>query len=259
MISPAPAQSLKKSTRELVQSVGRYVLLLWDALGTPSAFLRYGHEISAQMMRVGVRSLPIVMLAAAFTGGVTTLQTIYQMDAPLVPMSTVGAVVVPTLILESGALITAFILAGRVGARIAAELGSMRVGDQIDALEVMGLNSTAYLVAPRVLAGTLLFPILYVAACLIGSLASVLVVQFSDQLTVEEFFVGARSFFTPFYAFYGLIKAAVFGFLLSSISCYVGYYTEGGAVGVGRSATQAAVVSCVYILLADYILAATLL
>jgi phospholipid/cholesterol/gamma-HCH transport system permease protein len=210
-------------------------------------------------MRVGVESLPIVAIAAAFTGGVTTEQTIYQMRYPLIPESTVGAIVVPSIILEFGALITAFILAGRVSARIAAELGSMRTGGQIDALDVMGIRSSGYLILPRVLAGVATFPLLYIVATVVGSTAGLGVASASSTVTTAEFLSGARSFFTGFMAVYGLVKAIVFGFLITSIACYVGYYTDGGAQGVGRSATQAAVAACVFILVADYLLAILML
>lgn len=241
-------------------SLGRYVLLLWRAFTAPPRELaRHRADFSRQMMRLGLASLPIVMLAAAFTGGVTTVQAIYQMRSPLIPKSTIGAIVVPSMILELGVLVAAFILAGRVGARIAAEIGAMRASEQIDALEVMGLSAPGYLVAPRVVAGTLMFPVLYVAACVVGAGAGTLVASASGALTPAEFILGARSFFTPFDALYGCTKALVFGFIITSVACYKGYYVEGGAEGVGESTTEAAVTSCIFVLLADYVLAATLL
>jgi phospholipid/cholesterol/gamma-HCH transport system permease protein len=245
--------------RILAEPVGAFLLLLRDAFSTPRDFARYRDDFLVQMRRVGIDSLPVVMLAAAFTGAVTTLQSIYQMTSPLIPRSTIGAVVVPTIILELGVIITAFILAGRVGARMAAEIASMRVNEQIDALEVMGLNASGYLVAPRVVAGTLMLPILYVAACGVGSAAGYLAAAGSDFLTTQQFIEGARQFFTTFSAFYGTIKAVVFGFIITSVACYQGFTAEGGAEGVGRSATRAAVLSCVYVLVADFVLASTLL
>lgn len=219
----------------------------------------YRKNLWRQMVKIGVDSLPIVMMAAAFSGAVTTVQTSYQLVTPLIPRSIIGAIVVPSMILELGAVVTGFILAGRVGARIAAELGTMRVTEQIDALESMGLNSIGYLIVPRVLAGVVMFPVLYVAACFVGIGGGMLVGDLGGFVPAEVFLDGAREFFQPFDPIFGLIKSLVFGFLITSISCFKGYYTKGGAEGVGRATTQAAVASCVFLLMADLVLAAVLL
>jgi phospholipid/cholesterol/gamma-HCH transport system permease protein len=252
--------SIRDYVSTLFRHIGRYLMLMVEAFRAPIYDgPTYRQNLARQMMRVGVESLPIVAIAAAFTGGVTTEQTIYQMRYPLIPESTVGAIVVPSIILEFGALITAFILAGRVSARIAAELGSMRTGGQIDALDVMGIRSSGFLILPRVLAGVVTFPLLYVVAAVVGSTAGLGVASTSGAVTTAEFLSGARSFFTGFMAVYGLVKATVFGFLITSIACYVGYYTDGGAQGVGQSATQAAVAACIFILVSDYLLAILML
>ena len=253
-------ESIRDYVSNLFRHIGRYLMLMGEAFGSPIYDgPTYRQNLARQMMRVGVESLPIVVIAAAFTGGVTTEQTIYQMRYPLIPESTVGAIVVPSIILEFGALITAFILAGRVSARIAAELGSMRTGGQIDALDVMGIRSSGFLILPRVLAGVVTFPLLYVVAAVVGSTAGLGVASTSGTVTTAQFLAGARSFFTGFMAVYGLVKAIVFGFLITSIACYVGYYTDGGAQGVGQSATQAAVAACVFVLVSDYLLAILML
>jgi phospholipid/cholesterol/gamma-HCH transport system permease protein len=187
------------------------------------------------------------------------VQTAYQLVSPFIPKSIIGSIVAPSMILELGAVVTGFILAGRVGARIAAELGTMRVTEQIDALEAMGLNSIGYLIVPRVLAGIFMFPVLYIVACFVGIGGGMLVADFSGYLTLNEFVAGAREFFKPFDPIFGLIKSTVFGFAITSVSCYMGYFTSGGAEGVGKATTQATVMSCVYILLADLLLALLLL
>ena len=135
----------------------------------------------------------------------------------------------------------------------------MRVTEQIDALEAMGLNSVGYLIVPRVMAGVLMFPVLYVSACFIGISGGLLAAEISGAVAVGEFIQGARDYYLPFGPYFGLIKSFVFGFVITSIPCYMGYFTEGGAEGVGRSTTQAAVISCVYILLSDLVLAIVLL
>ena len=211
------------------------------------------------MVKIGVESIPIAALAAAFSGAVMTVQTAYQLDSPLYPKSLIGAIVAPSMILELGAVVTGFILTGRVGARIAAELGTMRVTEQIDALEAMGLNSIGYLIIPRVLAGLLMFPVLYVAAVSVGIGGGMLVADLGGWLPAGEFIDGARGFFRPFDPIFGVIKSLVFGFVITSIACYKGYYTGGGAEGVGRSTTEAAVTSCVYILIMDLLLAVLIL
>jgi phospholipid/cholesterol/gamma-HCH transport system permease protein len=240
-------------------TLGRYSRLLFHAFGAVAELSIYRKNLWEQMVKSGVDSIPIVCMAAGFSGAVSTVQTAYQLVTPLIPRSTIGAIVVPSMILELGAVVTGFILAGRVGARIAAELGTMRVTEQIDALESMGLNSIGYLIVPRVLAGIIMFPVLYVAACFVGIGSGMLIGDLGGFVPAEEFLVGAREFFQPFDPIFGVIKSIVFGFLITSISCFKGYYTQGGAEGVGRSTTQAAVASCVFLLLADLVLAATLL
>lgn len=239
--------------------LGTYILLLVNAFVSLDDFRTYRKNTLDQMMHIGIESLPIVTLAAAFSGAVTTVQASYQLVSPFIPPTVIGAIVAPSMILELAAVVTGFILAGRVGARIAAELGTMRVTEQIDALEAMGLNSVSYLIAPRVIAGVVMFPVLYIAACFVGISGGVLVAELGNYLTTAEFVQGARDFFRPFDAVFGLIKSLVFGFIITSISCYKGYFTAGGAEGVGRSTTQAAVASCVFILIADLALAVLLL
>lgn len=252
--------TLRTTLVEAFRHVGRYLQLMGRAFQGPIYDgPTYRQNLARQMARIGVESLPIVAIAAAFTGSVTTEQTIYQMRYPLIPERTVGAVVVPSIILEFGALITAFILAGRVSARIAAELGSMRTGGQIEALDVMGVSAAGYLVMPRVLAGVVTFPLLYVLASIVGSTAGLAVASMSAEITAAEFLLGARSFFTGFMAVYGIVKAVVFGFLITSVACYVGFNADGGARGVGQSATRAAVGACILVLIADYLLAILLL
>lgn len=241
------------------RTLGQYCLLLFNAFTSLGEFRLYRKNIFEQMMRIGVESIPIVALAAAFSGAVTTVQTAYQLVSPFIPKSIIGSIVAPSIILELGVVVTGFILAGRVGARIAAELGTMRVSEQIDALEAMGINSISYLILPRVVAGVIMVPVLYITACFVGIAGGILVADLAGYLSAGEFLRGARSFFQPFDPFFGLVKAVTIGFIITSISCFKGYYTSGGAEGVGDSTTDAAVTSCVFILLADLVLAVLLL
>jgi len=252
------ASSIPRSLRPF-HALGQYTLLLLQAFSALGEFKTYRKNLVQQMVRIGIDSIPIVAMAAAFSGAVMTVQTAYQLVSPFIPKTVIGAVVAPSMILELAAVVTGFILAGRVGARIAAELGTMRVTEQIDALEAMGLNSVSYLIVPRVLAGMIMVPVLYIAATFIGILSGIIVANLGGFLSTGEFLQGARQFFKPFDPIFGVIKSFVFGFVITSISCYKGYFTQGGAEGVGRSTTQAAVLSCVYILVADLVLAIVLL
>lgn len=161
--------------------------------------------------------------------------------------------------LELAALIPDLVLASRIGASMAAEIGTMKVTEQIDALEAMGMNSVAYLVLPRVLAGAAMFPSLYVASVLVAMVSGGLAGEFLGYLPIETFIRGAQTYFLPFDAFYGMTKMFSFGFLITSIACWKGFGTVGGADGVGKSTTSAVVVSCVNILIADYVVAELML
>ena len=242
-----------------LRALGRYSILMARAAASIDELRTYWSNMFDQMVRIGIESIPIVSMAGAFSGAVLTVQTSYQLESPFIPRSIIGSIVVPSMMLELSVVVMGFILAGRVGARIAAELGTMRVSEQIDALEVMGLNSIGFLVLPRVLAGIVMFPVLYVASCAIGIGGGMAVGHFGGFITAGEFMDGARQFFKPFDPFFGLIKAVTFGFIVTSIACYKGYYTTSGAEGVGDSTTEAAVLSCVFILVADLVLAVTLL
>jgi phospholipid/cholesterol/gamma-HCH transport system permease protein len=239
--------------------LGRYAILIGRAFRAIGNVRMYWKNLSKQMVRIGIDSIPIVALAAAFSGAVLTVQTAYQLETPFIPKSIIGSIVAPSIMLELGAVIAGFILAGRVGARIAAELGTMQVSEQIDALEVMGLDSISYLVLPRVLAGIIMFPVLYVVSCIVGIGTGIGVGHFGGFLSANEFLDGARQFFQLLDPFIGLIKSTTFGFIITSIACYQGYHTGGGAVGVGDSTTQATVLSCVFILVADLLVAMLIL
>ncbi len=244
-----------------LEGFGAYCILIARAFNLPRDLSPklYARNLAEQMVRIGIDSIPIVALATAFSGGVVTVQAIYQLENPLLPLSVVGTFAEQSILLELGTLVTAFVLCGRVGARIAAELGTMRVKEQIDALEAMGLNSTSYLVVPRVTAGVLMFPVLYVVASTVGMVTAALVAEMSGALTMATFWEGARLFFKPYDVFFGFVKSLVFGFAITSVACYTGYTTVGGAEGVGDSTTRAAVLGCVFVLLADYVCAAVLL
>lgn len=245
---------------EAIRQLGQYATLLYHALRSILEFSTYRKNLFQEFVKIGYESIPIIMLTGAFTGAVLTLQTAYQLGADTyLPISVVGSIVGQSIIIELAAVIGALVLAGKVGARISTELGTMRVSEQIDALESMGFNSVTFLVVPRVLSGILMFPVLYVVAAVMGISGGLLAGSLDGILLAAEFMQGAREFFFPEDVVFGVVKSFVFGFVITSISSFKGYYASGGAEGVGKATTQATVLSCIYILLSDFMLAALLL
>lgn len=241
------------------QELGKYSSLLYQGLRSSTEFGTYRKSFFHEMVKIGYDSVPIIMLTGFFTGSVMTIQSAYQLDSAFIPLSTIGAIVSESVLIELAAVISSLVLAGKVGARIATELGTMRVSEQIDALESMGLNSISFLVVPRVLAGILMFPVLYIVASIFGVGGGLLAGTFTGAVPASDFLLGARMYFSPWTLVFGFVKMFVFGFIITSISCYKGYYAKGGAEGVGKSTTNATVVSCMVVLLADFMLAALLL
>lgn len=244
---------------DVFDKIGQYGLLLYRAMRSAYEVRIYRKNLIHELVKIGYESLPIVLLTGVFTGAVMTLQTAYQLESAFIPRSIIGAIVSESILIELAAVITSLVLAGKVGARIATELGTMRVSEQIDALESMGFNSASFLVIPRVLAGLIMFPVLYIVASVSGIAGGVVAGILSGALPAAEFMEGARAFFFPWDVSFGLLKAFVFGYVITSVSCYKGYYASGGAEGVGTSTTQATVLSCIYVLLADFVLAAIIL
>jgi len=244
---------------EAIRQLGQYATLLYHALRSILEFSTYRKNLFQEFVKIGYESIPIIMLTGVFTGAVLTLQTAYQLDTDIYPASIVGSIVGQSIIIELAAVIGALVLAGKVGARISTELGTMRVSEQIDALESMGFNSVTFLVVPRVLSGILMFPVLYVVAAVMGISGGLLAGTLDGILPAAEFMQGAREFFFPEDVVFGVVKTFVFGYVITSISSFKGYYASGGAEGVGNATTQATVLSCIYVLLSDFMLAALLL
>ena len=244
---------------EALRQFGQYSLLLYQALRSVTEFSTYRKNLFTEFVKIGYESIPIIMLTGVFTGAVLTLQTAYQLDTNLFPTTIVGSIVGQSIIIELAAVIGALVLAGKVGARISTELGTMRVSEQIDALESMGFNSVTFLVVPRIMAGIVMFPVLYVTAATTGILGGILAGALDGILPPADFMQGAREFFFEEDVVFGFVKSFVFGFVITSISCFKGYFAFGGAEGVGNATTQSTVLSCIYILLSDFVLAVILL
>ncbi len=212
-----------------------------------------------ELDNIGISSLPIVGLMSTFIGGVIALQTASNMSNPLLPKYTVGYITQSSTILEFSPTIISLILAGKVGSNVASEIGTMRVTEQIDALEIMGVNSLNHLVLPKVMAAILFFPILIIFSMALSMLGGWMSLMISDLTTTETYVLGLRAFFNPFHITYALTKTVVFGFLIVSISSFYGYYVKGGSINVGLSSTQAVVSSSIAILIANFILTQLLL
>lgn len=260
MASPilSPFAAVGRVVLETFAGVGRWGMLMRNSASALRHVDIWGKLLAGQMARVGVESLPIAVFIATFTGIVLALQASYTFTGA-VPLYFVGTLVGKTMIMELGPVLTGLALSGRVGANIAAELGTMRVTEQIDALETLAYDPAAYLVVPRVIAGTLMFPVVTMLAVAVGILAGWGTSLYLLDMTSHEFIRGLRLFFYPFDVQFALIKCVSFGFVVTSVGCFFGFTTRGGAEGVGRSTTRAVVVSSMVILVLDAFWAATLL
>lgn len=219
----------------------------------------YFQRTVVEIDKIGMSSLGIVALMSLFMGAVIALQTATNIDSPLIPSYTVGFTTRQSIILEFSPTIICLILAGKVGSNIASELGTMRVSEQIDALDIMGINSRAYLIAPKIFASVFIFPFLIVISMTLGMLGGWLVCSVTGIIAPPDFVEGLLLDFKPFHVVYALIKTVLFAFIITTISAYHGYYTRGGAIAVGNSSTQAVVYSSIMILIVNYIVTQLLL
>lgn len=253
-----PFQTIGRGSLSAVATVGRAGYLALGAFRALRKVDIWGPHVLPQMARVGVDSVPIALFIATFTGIVLALQASYTFTGAI-PLYFVGTLVGKTMILELGPVLTGLALSGRVGANIAAELGTMRVTEQVDALETLSYDPNAYLVVPRVIAGALMFPVVVVMADIIGIGAGWFTSLFLLDMSSPEFVKGLRLFFQPWDVWFSVIKSVGFGLTVTSVGCFFGLHTTGGAEGVGRSTTRTVVISSMIILVLDAFLAAVLL
>jgi len=219
----------------------------------------YWKEFIHQCSEIGIGSLGIVVIISVFMGAVSTVQTAYQLVSPLIPKSTIAQVVRDTVILEFAPTLICIVLAGVVGSKIASELGNMRVSEQIDALEIMGINTKTYLVLPKILAALLVIPMLVIIAAGMGIWGGRLAATAANILSGATYDKGLLEGFMPYNVKFAMYKAYSFAFIISSIPAFFGYYVQGGSLEIGRASTKAVVTSCIFVLFADYLLAALLL
>lgn len=235
--------------------LGKYIKLLALMFARPEKAAMYWKETMRQMNDIGVGSLPIVAMISFFIGAVTVIQTAFQIIGSFIPEYYVGYIVRDSLLLELAPTITCLVLAGKVGSNMASELGTMRISEQIDALEIMGINTPGYLIAPKIIAAMVMIPLLVICAAALGMFGGYVATISSPGLDNGSYLRGLMAFFNPFYITILLWKSVVFAFLLTSISSYQGYNVTGGALEIGMASTRAVVFSSVMILVADYILA----
>lgn len=228
-------------------------------LTRPENIRVYWIEFMEQCNDIGIRSLPIVLIISVFLGMVLTIQTSYQLISPIIPKTVVASIVRDSTILELSPTVICIVLAGVVGSKIASELGNMRVSEQIDALEIMGINTRTYLVLPKIIAAMIMVPCLIVVSIATSIWGGYIAGMFSNILTKQQFFMGLTSGFLPYNLFFAMIKAFTFSLIISIIPSYYGYHVQGGALEIGRASTTSVIVSCVLILCADYGLSLILL
>jgi phospholipid/cholesterol/gamma-HCH transport system permease protein len=243
----------------MVQEIGKYFMFLGHLFTNRESFKTYYKLTLEECISIGIGSVLLVALVSTFMGAVTTVQTAFNMVSPLIPNYVISQVVREMTVLELAPTIIAIIYAGKVGTGMAGGLGTMRITEQIDALEVMGINSISYLVLPKIVASMLMYPMLVIIAGVCALLGGYLVGTLTGIITPNDYVYGIRFTFNEFTITFALIKSVVFAFLVASISSYKGYYTQGGALEVGISSTQAVTNSVIAVLLADYLLAQLLL
>jgi phospholipid/cholesterol/gamma-HCH transport system permease protein len=239
----------------LLATFGKFLLFLKEFFVRRESSSIYWKRFLEESVTIGIGSITIISIVAVFIGAVTCVQTSANLVSPVIPNYIVSNIVRDMTLLELSSTFMCVVLAGKIGSNIAGELGTMKITEQIDALEVMGINSVSYLVLPKVMASVFTFPLLAILSGFLGILGGYWAGTLGGFITPEEYIYGIRFSFIPFNIFIAIIKSAVFGFLIASISAYKGYHTSGGAFEVGKASTAAVTNSCIAVLIADYLLA----
>lgn len=234
--------------------MGRYWSFIRDLLSKPEKFSIYWKQLVRELDNFGWGSLGIVALVSVFMGAVITIQTVYNLVNPLVPMSAVGIVARDSIILEFSPTMICLVLAGKIGSSIASEIGTMRVTEQIDALEIMGINSAAYLVLPKIVAAIMIFPFVVSISMFLGVAGGWVADTAAGVISSADYITGLQDQFVPFNVVFAIIKTVTFAYIITTVAAYHGYHTAGGALEVGQSSTQGVVYSSILILIFDYIL-----
>lgn len=240
--------------RHFLYVTGRYLLFLRQVFRRPEKWRLTIRQFFVEAGKLVIGSIPLTALISVFIGAVLVIQTANNMTSPVLPKMYIGYMTRESLILEFCSTMVCLILAGKMGSNISSEIGTMRITEQIDAMEMMGINSASYLVMPKILSTTLLNPLLTLMSFIMGLLGGYLIIALTGMIKISDYLDGIRFAFNGYYITYSLIKTAVFSFIISSVSAFYGYYAGGGSLGVGRSATTAIVVSSALILIFNLIL-----
>jgi phospholipid/cholesterol/gamma-HCH transport system permease protein len=232
----------------LLSETGKYFLLMKRVFLLPDRRKMFFRQFPKELEKLGLQSLPIVIIISVFIGAIMTIQTKLNTTNPLLPTYSTGLVTRDTLLLEFSSTIMCLILAGKVGSNIASEIGTMRITEQIDALEIMGVNSANYLILPKITAFVVMMPFLVVFSMALGLLGGYFVGVFTNIITTADYLTGIQYAFIPYYVFYSIVKSLAFAFLISSVAAYYGYYAYGGALDVGKASTNAVVNGSILIL-----------
>ncbi len=240
--------------RSFLFQTGRYASLMYRVFSRPDRWRIFFRQMLKEMEKLGINSLGIVIIISVFIGAVLTIQTKLNTNDPLLPRYSTGLVTRDTLLLEFSSTILCLILAGKVGSNIASEIGSMRITEQIDALEIMGVNSANYLILPKIIAFVVMIPSLVIISMGVGLIGGYAVAYFTDLITTVDYLYGIQYTFKPFYILYSIVKSLWFAFIIASVSSYYGYYTHGGALDVGKASTNAVVNSSILILLFNIVI-----
>ena len=243
----------------ILRELGEFIKMAGGMFRKPENAKMYWKQFMIQCNDIGIGSLGIICIISVFIGAVSTLQTAYQLVSPIIPKSTIAQIVRDTVILEFAPTLSCIVLCGVVGSKIASELGNMRVSEQIDALEIMGINTKGYLILPKILAGLVTIPLLIMLAIILGIWGGRLAGTAAGIIDPTIFDTGLIMSFKAYNVYFALIKSVVFAFIITAVPAFYGYNVKGGALEIGHSSTRAVVVSCVLLLLADYILSALLL
>jgi phospholipid/cholesterol/gamma-HCH transport system permease protein len=233
---------------------GQYVLLMGRVFSKPERSKIYVRQTLREIESLGLNSVGIVIIISIFIGAVITLQTRYNLESSWIPLYLIGLTARDTLLLEFSSTMVGLILAGKVGSNIASEIGTMRITEQIDALEMMGINSASYLILPKVLAAMLFNPFLTLISMVVGLVGGWGAAIITGALSSSDYIYGIQYLFIPFYITYALVKTVVYAFIITSVSAFYGYTVQGGALEVGRASTRGVVYSSILILLADLVL-----
>ncbi|NHA07995.1 ABC transporter permease [Mucilaginibacter sp. HC2] len=243
----------------MFHSLGKYILLLRLSFRKPEKFSVYWSEVMREMVSVGIGSLGIIAIISVFIGAVATIQTAFQLVSDFIPKTIVGGITRDSTILEFSPTISALVLAGRVGSSMASQIGTMRVTEQIDALEIMGVNAPGYLISPKIIAGISMIPLLVIVSVILGLAGGYIACAASNDVSTADYVTGLTDGFNPLIVTVCAVKAIFFGFIITSICSYQGFYTDGGSLEVGQSATRGVVWSCIMILFVDLIISRLLL